>query len=154
MFPMVTVPDELVAAREMMMTELADLKRADVACALPALGMMVEVPAAAMNADYFAVDFYSIGSNDLIQYVTACSRDNSSLARLANPMNAAVLELIHRTVEAASLGGREVSLCGDMASTPAHIGTLLDLGLRVLSCAPAQIGPVKLAVSRYAPKPA
>ena len=154
MFPMVTVPEELAAAREMMLTELADLKRGDLPCALPSLGIMIEVPAAAMNADYFNVDFYSIGSNDLIQYVTACSRDNATLARLADPMNPAVLELIRRTVEAANLGSREVSICGDMASTPAHIGVLLDLGLRVLSCAPAQIGPVKLAVSRYAPKPA
>ena len=57
--------------------------------------------------------------------------------------------LIKRTVAAGRRHGIEVSLCGDMASTPAHIGALLDCGLRVLSCAPAQIGAVKLAISRY-----
>jgi phosphoenolpyruvate-protein phosphotransferase (PTS system enzyme I) len=149
MLPMVTVPEEFDAALEMMLAEIAGLHRAGVACALPPMGIMVEVPAAALTAGAFAADFYSIGSNDLIQYATACARDNSAVAALANPLNRAVLELIRRTVEAADSAGREVSLCGDMASTPAHISHLLDLGLRTLSCAPAQIGPVKLAVSRH-----
>jgi phosphotransferase system enzyme I (PtsI) len=149
MFPMVTIPAELSEARQMMLAEIDALKRAGVTCAVPQMGMMVEVPAAAMNADLFDADFYSIGSNDLIQYVTACARDNTALTRLADPMNPAVLELIHRTIEAADLIGCEVSLCGDMASAPHLIPLLLGIGLRVLSCAPAQIGAVKLAVSRY-----
>jgi phosphotransferase system enzyme I (PtsI) len=110
---------------------------------------MVEVPAAALTAASFNADFYSIGSNDLIQYVTACARDNASLARLADPRNPAVIELIRRTVEAGRQRGVSVSLCGDMASTADLVASLLDTGLRALSCAPAQIGPVKLAVSRY-----
>ncbi len=154
MFPMVTVPAEFAEARRMMLAEIADLQRAGVDCAVPRMGIMVEVPAAALTAADFDADFYSIGSNDLIQYATACARDNSSLAPLADPTNPAVAELIRRTVEAARRRGVEVSLCGDMASSPKLIGALLDTGLRTLSCAPAQIGPVKLAVSRYAPKPA
>jgi phosphotransferase system enzyme I (PtsI) len=154
MFPMVTVPAEFAEARRMMLAEIADLQRAGVDCAVPRMGIMVEVPAAALTAADFDADFYSIGSNDLIQYATACARDNSSLAPLADPTNPAVMELIRRTVEAARRRGVEVSLCGDMASSPQLIGALLDTGLRTLSCAPAQIGPVKLAVSRYAPKPA
>jgi phosphotransferase system enzyme I (PtsI) len=149
MFPMVTAPWEFEAARDMTLAEVADLQRAGVRCAVPPMGIMVEVPAAALTARAFPVDFYSIGSNDLIQYATASARDNAAVARLADPLNDAVIELIQRTVEAASAAGREVSLCGDMASSPAHIGPLIECGLRILSCAPAQVGPVKLAVSRY-----
>jgi phosphotransferase system enzyme I (PtsI) len=79
----------------------------------------------------------------------AAARDNAALAPLADPLNPAVIELIRRTVAAGSATGRDVSLCGDMASTPAYIGALIDAGLSSLSCAPAQIGPVKLAVSRH-----
>jgi len=154
MFPMVTVPAELTQARRMMLAEIADLQRAGVNCAVPHMGIMVEVPVVALTAADFDADFYSIGSNDLIQYATACARDSAGLAALADPNNPAVTELIRRTVEAARRRGVEVSLCGDMASSPQLIGGLLDTGLRTLSCAPAQIGPVKLAVSRYAPKPA
>ena len=152
MFPMVTIPDELAQAREMMTEAVADLRRAGAACALPRMGIMIEVPAAALTAEAFDADFYSIGSNDLIQYVTASARDSGALAGLANGLNPAVVELIGRTVAAAEARGVEVSLCGDMASTPSLVGTLLDTGLRALSCAPAQIGPVKLAVSRHAGK--
>ena len=152
MVPMVTVPAELETVRAMMQAELADLERAGEKCVMPPLGMMVEVPAAALTAANFAADFYSIGSNDLIQYTMAAARDNASLSPLADPLNPAVLELIRRTVEAAHARGVEVSLCGDMASTPAYIGALLDAGLTALSCAPAQIGPVKLAISRYRPQ--
>ncbi|HKJ62182.1 MAG TPA: putative PEP-binding protein, partial [Hyphomicrobiales bacterium] len=149
MVPMVTVPEELDAARQMMLAEIVNLERAGIDCARPPIGMMVEVPAAALNAASFNADFYSIGSNDLIQYVTACARDNASLAKLADPRNPAVIELIRRTVEAGRERGVSVSLCGDMASTADLVAPLLDTGLRALSCAPAQIGPVKLAVSRY-----
>jgi len=149
MFPMVTVPDELATAREMMAEAVADLRRAGVACAVPRMGIMVEVPAAALTARAFDADFYSIGSNDLIQYVTACARDSGTLAGLADGLNPAVMELIGRTVEAARARGVEVSLCGDMASSPDLAGPLLETGLRAFSCAPAQIGPVKLAISRY-----
>jgi phosphotransferase system enzyme I (PtsI) len=149
MVPMVTTPAELATARGMMDAEIMALKFAGVPCTVPPMGMMVEVPAAALTAEDFDADFYSIGSNDLVQYTLACARDNAHLAGLADALNPAVLELIRRTVAAGRKRGLEVSLCGDMASTPAHIGALLDTGLRALSCAPAQIGAVKLALSRY-----
>jgi phosphotransferase system enzyme I (PtsI) len=152
MLPMVTVPDEVTRSRDMLAEEVAALERSGVPCAMPRVGMMVEVPAAALRAADFDADFYSIGSNDLIQYATACARDSGPLARLADPMNPAVIELIARTVDAARTRGASVSLCGDMASTPQLIAPLLDTGLRALSCAPAQIGPVKLAISRYTGK--
>jgi phosphotransferase system enzyme I (PtsI) len=153
MFPMVTVPAELVEARRMMREEIAALEQKGVRCTTPPMGIMIEVPAAALTAESFDADFYSIGSNDLIQYTLACSRDNSSLARLADAANPAIFELIRRTAEAARKRGVSVSICGDMASTPALVGPLLGTGLRVLSCAPAQVGAVKLAVSEYRPQP-
>jgi phosphoenolpyruvate-protein phosphotransferase (PTS system enzyme I) len=149
MMPMVTIPGELDEAREMLRAEVAELERAGVAATQPPVGMMVEVPAAALTAEDFDADFYSIGSNDLIQYAMAAARDNARLAALADPTNPAVLELIKRTVDAAKRRGVEVGLCGDMASAPHLIAALLDTGLRSLSCAPAQVGPVKLAVRRY-----
>lgn len=149
MLPMVTVPAELEQARDLLRRAVADLTDAGVACAEPALGMMVEVPAAALTAERFDADFYSIGSNDLVQYVTACARGNPDLAELADPLNPAVLQLIEATVQAGRARGVEVSLCGDMASDPATVPALLDAGLRTLSVAAAQLGRIKAAVADY-----
>jgi phosphotransferase system enzyme I (PtsI) len=146
MVPMVTVPAELDRVREMLATEVVALRADGIAAAMPPVGMMVEVPAAALTAEAFAADFYSIGSNDLIQYVTASARDNAAVARLADPRNPAVAELIARTVAAGETRGVEVSLCGDMASSPDLAATLLRAGVRVFSVAPAQVGVVKQAI--------
>jgi phosphotransferase system enzyme I (PtsI) len=110
---------------------------------------MVEVPAAALAIDLFEADFFSIGSNDLIQYVTASSRDSSPLAPLQDPLQPAVLRLIHEVVEHAKAHGIPVSLCGDMASDVRCIPALLDVGLRCLSVAPAAVARVKSAIARH-----
>ncbi len=149
MVPMVTVPSEIDRVRGVLAEVIAGLSADGVAHAVPALGMMVEVPVAALTAGSFAVDFYSIGTNDLVQYATASARDNPALIALADPANLAILELIGRTVEAGRLRGVEVSLCGDMASEPAMVPLLLERGLRTLSVAPAQIGRVKLAIAAW-----
>jgi len=149
MVPMVTVPGEMDQVRAILDDALKDLAQAGVEHGSPALGMMIEVPAAALNAGNFDADFFSIGSNDLIQYATACARDNAAVAPLADPRNPAVLELIRRCVAAARAKGIEISLCGDMASDPDLLPLLLDCGLRSVSVAPAQLGPAKLAVHRY-----
>ncbi|MBJ3774534.1 phosphoenolpyruvate--protein phosphotransferase [Acuticoccus mangrovi] len=146
MVPMVTVPAELEAARAILAEEVARLEGEGIPCAMPILGTMIEVPAAALTAADFDAGFYSIGSNDLVQYVTASARDNSAVAALADPLNPAVLELIARTVAAGAAGGVEVSLCGDMASSPRLAGTLLKAGLRVFSAAPAEVAAVKAAI--------
>jgi phosphotransferase system enzyme I (PtsI) len=148
MVPMVTVPSELADAKAHLDAAIADLAARGLPHARPALGIMVETPAAALTATDWPADFYSIGTNDLIQYVTAAARDNPALARLADPLNAAVLELIRRTIEAGQRRGVEVSLCGDMASSPGLVRTLLDLGLTTFSVAPAQVGRVKLAIGQ------
>ena len=149
MLPMVTLPRELEAARAMLEEVVADLRAAGIEAAMAPLGMMVEVPAAALTATAFAADFYSIGSNDLVQYVMAASRDNPAVAPLYDPGNPAVHALIRQVVEAAGGRGVEVSLCGELASDPTHISTLLRLGLRRLSVTPAQLGPVKAAIAAW-----
>ena len=146
MVPMVSLPRELAQARELLDQVLAELAAEGTAHARPALGMMVEVPAAALMAADFEAEFYSIGSNDLVQYTLAAARDNPALAALAEPENPAVLELIRRTVEAAAARKVEVSLCGDLASDRQAVAALLDCGLRTLSVAPAQVGQIKEAV--------
>ena len=148
MIPMVTRPHELDRVRLMLNAAVADLRSSGVTCAAPELGIMVEVPATALTIDLFEADFFSIGSNDLIQYVTASSRDASPLAALQDPLQPAVLRLIHEVVEHANAQGIAVSLCGDMASDVRCIPALLGVGLRSLSVAPAAVGRVKAAIAR------
>ncbi len=149
MIPMVTQPDEMRQVRQLFKKVVDQLHEAGIPHQLPEIGMMVEVPSAAMLAGQFEVDFYSIGSNDLIQYTTASARDIPGVAHLADPRNPAVLELIRMTLAAGHERKVDVSLCGDMASSPDLTPLLLECGLRGFSCAPAQIGPVKLAISRW-----
>jgi phosphotransferase system enzyme I (PtsI) len=149
MAPMVSTPAEFEAFRRLFQ-EVVDASRAEgVAVVLPPLGMMVEVPAAALCASNFDADFMSIGSNDLAQYVMAAGRDIRAVADLYDPSNPAVLELINRVVDSAERNGIEVSLCGDMASDPAFLPRLLQLGLRRLSVAPATLGAVKAAIAGW-----
>ncbi len=151
MAPMVSASDEFEAFRQLFEDVLAELAAEGIATARPALGMMVEVPAAALNIAAFAAEFVSIGSNDLIQYVMAASRDEPAVAGLYRPRDPAVLELIRRVVDVGAAQGKEVSLCGEMASEAALVPVLLEAGLRCLSVAPAAIGPVKAAIAAWRP---
>jgi phosphotransferase system enzyme I (PtsI) len=156
MVPMVTSPRELDRARALLDGAVAALRKQGIECARPELGMMVEVPAAALAIDLFEAEFFSIGSNDLIQYVTASSRDSAPLAPLQDPLQPAVLRLIHEVVQRAGAQGIPVSLCGDMASDVRCIPALLSVGLRCLSVAPSAVARVKAAIGRYRvsePKP-
>ena len=147
MVPMVTMAHELARVRQMLDEEVADMARDAVDAARPVVGMMVEVPAAAITAEEFEAGFFSIGSNDLAQYVTAVGRDVGALADLASPTQPAMLRLIRHVVDAGNRRGIETSLCGDAASDPAEIAALLGAGLRTLSVAPAQLARVKLAIA-------
>jgi phosphotransferase system enzyme I (PtsI) len=149
MAPMVTTPGELVEARGHLDAALAELAAEGVAARRPPLGIMVEVPAAALTIDQFEADFYSIGSNDLVQYVTACDRGAGDLAGLADPLNPAVLELIRRTIAHGRETGASVSLCGDMAADPRFVSALMDCGLEIFSVAPPALGRLKTAIARY-----
>ena len=147
MLPMVTIPAELYAARALLDDVMDSLDRDGIPARRPALGIMVEVPAAAIAIDQFDADFFSIGSNDLTQYVTAAGRDIDAVADLADPLNPAVLRLIKAVALHGCDAGRDVSLCGDAGADPRVIGALLRAGLRSLSVAPAAVGATKQAIA-------
>ncbi len=149
MFPMVSILAEVRAGRAAL--ERARAALFDRGIAVPErveVGVMIEVPSAAVLADRLAdeVDFFSIGTNDLTQYTLAADRGNEHVAPLADAVHPAVLDLIGRTCAAAEASGRWVGICGELAGDPAATSLLLGLGVRELSVGPPAIGPVKRAV--------
>jgi phosphotransferase system enzyme I (PtsI) len=109
---------------------------------------MIEVPAAALSAGFFAeqLDFLSIGTNDLIQYTLAIDRADDSVAHLYDPLHPSVLSLIQQTIRAGAKVGTPVSVCGEMAGDPLLTRLLLGLGLRTFSMQPASLLQVKQQV--------
>ncbi len=115
------------------------------------LGVMVETPAAVMTLSLFArdVDFFSIGSNDLLQYTMACDRTNPAVSELYTQEAPALLRMIKHTVEVAKVYGKPVSICGQMGSVLENLPLLLGLGLRTISVAPGRVLPLKEVCSYY-----
>lgn len=150
MLPMVAVPAELEQARTLLDGEIAALSAEGIAYARPPLGIMVEVPAAALRAEDFNAAFYSIGSNDLTQYTMAAARDLGAVADLQDTGNPAVLALIAHTVQAGRARGVEVSLCGDAAAETRLTAALLATGLTTLSVAPVAVARLKAAIAMAA----
>ena len=109
---------------------------------------MIETPAAAIAADTLAgeVAFFSIGTNDLVQYTLAVDRGNANLAARFTPLHPAVLRLIRRTVEVGDATGVEVAVCGEMASQPLMAFALLGLGVRQMSVGPRAVSHIKRIV--------
>ncbi|HEB84415.1 MAG TPA: phosphoenolpyruvate--protein phosphotransferase [Bacteroidetes bacterium] len=146
MFPMISDLGELKRAKELLEEAKRELREEGVKFdeSLP-VGIMVEVPAVAMLAERFAplVDFFSIGTNDLVQFALAVDRGNEYVAHLHTPFHPAVLHLIRETVKAGHAHGIWVGLCGEFAADP--LATLLLIGLELdeLSISPAQIPEVK-----------
>ncbi len=151
MLPMVAIPSELDRARKLLDDEVAALRAIGVACARPPLGIMVEIPAAALCAGDFDAGFYSIGSNDLTQYTVAAARDIGAVADLNDTGNPAVLALIARTVEAGRARGVEVSLCGDAAADIRLTRVLLATGLTTLSVSPIAVARLKATIAAVNP---
>lgn len=152
MVPLVSVPPEMAAFRREAEALAAGLCASGIPCRLPPLGMMVEVPSAALLAREFDADFLSIGTNDLQQYVLAAARGEHRLVALADAGRPALLRLIELVVAAGWARDVEVSVCGDMASTPEEIASLLRAGIRCLSVSPAMVSEIKQAVRAW-PRP-
>jgi phosphocarrier protein FPr len=146
MFPMVAALGELRAAKALLGAAREEAARAG--WPVPdrvETGIMVEVPAAALRAHQLApeVDFLSIGTNDLTQYTLAAERGNPRVAALADPFHPAVLDLVHRVVQAGHAHGRWVGVCGELGADPLAIPLLVGLGVDELSMAPASIPRAK-----------
>jgi phosphoenolpyruvate-protein phosphotransferase (PTS system enzyme I) len=149
MFPMVTKASELREARRMFDACRAELLKEGVPVAEHMkIGIMVEIPAAALLADHLAdeVDFFSIGTNDLSQYTLAVDRTNASLSDLVNAFDPSVLRLISMVVNAAHTKGKMVGVCGELAGEPLAIPILVGLGVDELSMNPPAIPIAKQIV--------
>lgn len=150
MFPLVSTLLEFRQARMILMDVMEDLEDEGVEfCRDIPIGMMVEVPSAVILADQFAkeVDFFSIGTNDLIQYTLACDRSDPSVANLYRSGDPSILRMIKTVVEAANEHGKPVTVCGQMSSDPRFVPLLIGLGLRQLSATPHSIPRLKEVIT-------
>ena len=148
MFPMVALASEFDDARRLFAEEARALADQGIGHRLPPLGIMVEVPAVAIAPETVAdAAFFSIGSNDLTQYVMAAARDNADVAALSDVRHPAILKLIASVTAFGAARGLPVSLCGDAGGDPDAIPHLLAAGLRSLSVAPAQLAIAKAAIA-------
>jgi len=153
MLPMISEVGEVRAFRELAAGVMEELEaegkefRPD----LP-LGVMIEVPSAAMTADILAreADFFSIGTNDLIQYAVAVDRNNEHVANLYRPAHPAILRLLKFVIESANEAGISVGLCGEMASDMRYAPLLIGLGLRRLSVTPRAVPTLKTRLRQLA----
>jgi phosphotransferase system enzyme I (PtsI) len=149
MFPLISTLGEFRAARAILDDVAADLiaEGIPIRADLP-VGAMIEVPAAAVMADQLAkeVDFFSIGTNDLIQYTLAVDRTDETVADLYNGADPAVLRLIRMVIDAAARSSAEVNVCGSMGGDPLYTMLLIGLGLRALSMPPHQLPEVKRVI--------
>jgi phosphotransferase system enzyme I (PtsI) len=147
--PMVSSREEIVAVRARLGRVATELRGAgfEVAESIP-LGAMIEVPAAAIALPGFIrdLDFLSIGTNDLVQYLLAADRNNDALGDLYTPLHPAVLRLLHDVIRTARLRGKPVAICGEMAGDAAFVPLLLALGLEEFSLHPATLLEVRRAI--------
>jgi multiphosphoryl transfer protein len=149
MFPMVATLEEFRQAKAMLADVRAGLEQAG--APTPGeleVGVMIEVPAAALAAEQFApeIDFFSLGTNDLVQYTMAAERGNAAVAGLADGLHPSVLRLIRIVAEAAKEHGRWAGVCGELASDPVAVPVLVGLGIAELSANAPAIPAVKQAV--------
>ena len=145
MFPMIATLEELREAKAILAEEQAATGHTNVK-----VGVMIEVPSAAVMAEQFAreADFFSIGTNDLTQYTLAMDRGHPKLAKKADGLHPSVLRMIALTCEGAKKHGKWVGVCGGMASDPMAVPVLIGLGVEELSASVPAIAAVKATVAR------
>ena len=149
MFPMVSTPQEVTQAKELFRQAAESLRTEGIPFSDDIeIGILIEVPSAVIMADVIAdqVDFFSIGTNDLIQYSLAIDRGNRQVAHLFHPFQPAIIRLLKRTVACAQEKGIKVFMCGEMASDPINLPIVLGLGLDELSMNPQSIPIVKRSI--------
>jgi phosphotransferase system enzyme I (PtsI) len=149
MLPLVTRLEEVLESRALMLEEALDLSRSGIrAAASVPIGVMIETPAAALLADELArySAFFSVGTNDLVQYTLAVDRGNARLADRFSPHHPAIVRQLRTIVEAGQRAGIGVSVCGEMAADPLSLVLLLGLGYRTLSVGPPAIPLVKWVI--------
>ncbi len=146
LFPMVSTLEEVVRLKRLVERARMSLEqdKTPYATKVP-FGVMVEVPAAAMCIDQFLdeVDFISVGSNDLIQYLMAADRDNPKVAHLCEPCHPAIFRMLNHIISACAKRDKPVTLCGEMAGRPLCLLPLLGMGLTSMSMSPAFVPTVK-----------
>lgn len=150
MFPMIALLSEWHKAKSMLEEERTKLQHEGIAVSDSIeVGMMIEIPAAALNADHFAkeVDFFSIGTNDLIQYTMAADRMNTSVAYLYQPYHPSILRLVHMVIKAAKREGKWSGMCGEMAGDPIAIPLLVGMGLNEFSMSAGAVLPARELVT-------
>lgn len=145
LFPMITTIEEIRRIRTMLRKAASQLKAAGKEYRNIPIGLMLEVPAAAVTIESLArdVDFVSIGSNDLVQYLMAADRDNPKVSHLCEPLSPPVLRVLSRVIQTCRRLKKPVCLCGEMAGLPRAFVLLLGMGLRWFSMSPALIPTVK-----------
>jgi len=146
MFPMISGIEEFLKAKEILEEVKNDLRKEKIIFDEELeLGVMIEIPSASLTADILAkeVDFFSIGSNDLIQYTLAIDRVNTNMAHMYNPLHPSILRQLKKIVEAAHKEGKWVGMCGEMASDTAFSALLIGLGIDEFSTAPVAVPEVK-----------
>jgi len=146
MFPMISGVEEFLKAKEILEQVKSDLRKEKIVFDNDMdLGVMIEIPSASITADILAkeVDFFSIGSNDLIQYTLAIDRVNANMAHMYNPLHPSILRQLKNIVDAAHKEGKWVGMCGEMASDTAFSALLIGLGIDELSTAPVAVPEVK-----------
>jgi phosphotransferase system enzyme I (PtsI) len=148
MFPMVSGVAEVRAAKRMLSEAFDEVVAQGLPARMPPVGIMVELPSAAVVADRLAgeVDFLSIGTNDLIQYTIGVDRQNKDVAYLYRPLHLAVLRTLRVIADAAHRAGKPVAMCGEMAGEPLYTLVLLGLGLDELSMNGPSIPLVKRVI--------